>query len=66
MPARAGATGDYVAPPEQCKSAFGEEAPVTKGVPAGGDIAEGGGRQAVAGRLSLEGGSFPAGWAVDD
>ena len=42
-----------------------EEAPVTKGVPAGGDIAAGGGRRAVTGRLSLEGGSFPAGQAID-
>ncbi len=36
--------------------------PVRKGVPAGGDIAAAGGsRWAVAGRLSLDGGSFAAG-----
>ena len=38
--------------------------PATRAVPAGGDIATGGGGQVVARRLSLEGGSFPVGQAV--
>ena len=38
-----------------------EEAPVTKGVPAGEDIAASGGGQVATGQFSLEGGSFPAG-----
>ena len=66
MPAGAGATGGYAAPPERRKKCvwrrglfhrqglLHEAVPVRKGVPAGGDIAAAGGsRWVVAGRLSL-------------